>query len=443
MRRFRFLAGAAAVAVLVAMSPAAPARATDSGASAGSNAAPGAAPRLLGTLSTADIARHDRARKPDVVESTATVAAGTSCVTTAPGSKERALGAVSSCTRLTPTVRTKRVSRAADPCDIGQSGYWIYTRSGSCFKDFEGEYWLLDDRGRIIGTAEFLASGSMTLSPGRATFTEHLTVTVTDTDRQVLALNIAMDAACTGACSMADANPWDGMVTLVEGASASGTVTYAASPSAGTQTNIQTSYHMFVVALGAIPIQPNYNWSNPWNVRCDNSLAVSGTTGCVYAAVRAQLVLPLSQYRAAAATYAFAQIYLIDHWGAEDSPLRRQADTAIANSNRRATCETPLDPFIPFDDSVVVDDSCDEYPFAATQQGGTTGSFCADIVALQEADGLWYFYEARADKPVDFNEPCVRGHVPLGENESAGGKVGSLPQSERVIDNEAYTVAIT
>ncbi|MEU4165178.1 hypothetical protein [Actinoplanes sp. NPDC026670] len=25
----------------------------------------------------------------------------------------------------------------------------------------------------------------------------------------------------------------------------------------------------------------------------------------------------------------------------------------------------------------------------------------------------------------------------------AGGKVGSLPQSERIIDNEAYTVAIT
>ena len=439
MRRWRFLAGAAVVAVLVAMSPAAPAGATDREASTGSNAAP----RLLGTLSAADIARHNRARKADVVESTATVAAGASCVTTAPGSKERALGAVSSCTRLTPTVRTKRVSRAADPCDSGQSGYWTYTRSGSCFKDFEGEYWLLDDRGRIIGTADFVVSGSMTLSPGRGTFTEKLTVTVTDTDRQVLALNIAMDAACTGACSMADANPWDGMVTLVEGDSAAGTVTYAAGPSAGTQTTIQTSYHMYIVAVGAIPIQPNFTWSNPWNVRCDNSLAVSGTTGCVYADVRAQLILPLGQYRAAAATYAFAQTYLIDHWGAEDSPLRRQADTAIAASNRRATCETPLDPFIPFDDTVVVDDSCDEYPFAATQQGGTTGSFCADIVALQEDDGLWYFYEARADKPVTFNEPCVRGHVPLGENEAAGGKVGSLPQSERVIDNEAYTVAIT
>lgn len=62
VRRLRFLAGTAAVAVLVAMSPAAPVRAADNADT------PGAAPRLLGTLSAADITRHDRAGKADAVD---------------------------------------------------------------------------------------------------------------------------------------------------------------------------------------------------------------------------------------------------------------------------------------------------------------------------------------------------------------------------------------
>ncbi|WP_439145616.1 NucA/NucB deoxyribonuclease domain-containing protein [Streptomyces canus] len=119
--------------------------------------------------------------------------------------------------------------------------------------------------------------------------------------------------------------------------------------------------------------------------------------------------------------------------------MSAEAESA-ANSNRRATCEDGT--FVPFDDDIVVDDSCDEFPFAGTYEGGTVGSFCADIVPLFE-DGQWYIYEASADKPVTYHEPCVRGHVPLTYNSAAGGKYGSFVQTDRVLDTESFNVTVT
>jgi hypothetical protein len=54
---------------------------------------------------------------------------------------------------------------------------------------------------------------------------------------------------------------------------------------------------------------------------------------------------------------------------------------------------------LPFDDSVVLDDSCDEFPFAGTYEGGTDGGLCAEIVPQYE-DGAWYIHQADDSRPV-------------------------------------------
>jgi hypothetical protein len=99
-------------------------------------------------------------------------------------------------------------------------------------------------------------------------------------------------------------------------------------------------------------------------------------------------------------------------------------------------------PFVPFDNSIVQDDSCDEFPFAGTYEGGTDGGLCAEIVPQYE-DGAWYIYQADDSRPVTGDEPCVRGHVPNTVNKAAGGKYGSFVQTQRLIDTEKFTVSVT
>ncbi|MCX4688603.1 hypothetical protein OG401_30630 [Kitasatospora purpeofusca] len=88
----------------------------------------------------------------------------------------------------------------------------------------------------------------------------------------------------------------------------------------------------------------------------------------------------------------------------------------------------------------VTDDSCDEYPFAGTSQGGHTG--CADIVPQLE-NGQWKLYAVKGRPDVTLHEPCVRGRVPLTQNQAAGGKYGSFVQTDRIMDAEKFVVSIT
>jgi hypothetical protein len=97
---------------------------------------------------------------------------------------------------------------------------------------------------------------------------------------------------------------------------------------------------------------------------------------------------------------------------------------------------------VPFPDDIVFRDSCDEFPFAATYEGGTPGGLCADIVVLLE-DGQWQVYEANPNKPVTLQEPCVRGHVPFPANSAVGGALGRFAQLQRVLDVEKYSMYVT
>lgn len=49
---------------------------------------------------------------------------------------------------------------------------------------------------------------------------------------------------------------------------------------------------------------------------------------------------------------------------------------------------------------------------------------------------------SRADKPITYDEPCVRAHVALDANQSAGGKYGALVKSARIPDAEKHNVSV-
>ncbi|MFD8726327.1 hypothetical protein ACFV2H_52695 [Streptomyces sp. NPDC059629] len=401
--------------------------------------------RLLGSFEPQDQVAHPAALTSPMK------ASAKDCAPVPVGSAARKAGATTACIQLTGR-SDSRNPVASSPLGTAQPaaaacsaavGTWYYHRHDYCFNNGTANYTAYDEKNptKVLGTGVLTISSSATLSATSGQWEESETVTLTKVTGAVTALNVGFTANCTASCTAVAPHPWAGSPLLTVGQSVSGTVTYAANPGAGVESKITTSYDMNITQPGATPLNAHSKWSNPRQVRCDTTFASNTSTGCVISDVRAQLILPLSSYGAAAATYGWAEQNLIDHWGSSGNPLQRLADVAAQAANRRNTCEGGATiPFVV--SSAVTDDSCDEYPFAGTLQGGKNGGLCANIIPQLE-NGTWKFYQAPNTPAVTLNEPCVRGHVPSTQNSAAGGKLGSNNQTERVLDTEKFDVVVT
>ncbi|MEU4680935.1 hypothetical protein [Micromonospora sp. NPDC023737] len=322
----------------------------------------------------------------------------------------------------------------ASTCAVTGPVEMRYERFGSCLKTAVTGT-LFNDEGVPIGTGTLSMVHSITLNATSSAFEEQVTVTLSDATDRVTQVAVSLAASCTSGCVATKSSPWTGAKVLSEGQSVSGTVNYSETLAKGAVDSTRTKYNAFITVPNATPRQPNASWDGVTDIRCDN--AVGNFAGCVYPGARPDFKVSLGLYGAAAITYYWAQVTLPDGWGGA-TPLRRLADDALANANRRSTCDST---FTSLPDEIVVDDSCDEYPFAKTYEGGTPGGLCADIVPLLE-DGQWQIYEANPSKPVTGTEKCVRGHVPLAENEGAGGALGRFTQEQRVLDLDPYTLTL-
>lgn len=332
---------------------------------------------------------------------------------------------------------------AAVTCSTTPATY-SYDRHSYCLNSYTATLTNWSEEGEVLGTGVVLVSANATLSVTSGQWQESQTVTLSEATGTALGtgLGVTLTASCTAACTATVPNPWAGSRLLKVGQSATGNVTFLSTPGAGLVSDITTKYNLRVDQPGTTPININATWSNPRQVRCDTTFASNTSTGCVISSVRAQLILPLSSYGAAAATYGWAEATLIDHWGSTANPIQRLANETTQTANRTNTCGAGATrPFVTLPANVP-DDSCDEYPFAASIQGGTNGALCADVVPLLQ-NGVWQFYQDPNAPAVTHNEPCVRGHVPQTQNSAAGGKVGSNSQTERIIDLEKYEVVIT
>lgn len=358
-------------------------------------------------------------------------AASVQTCTPAPGNKKF-------CVRTDPEAaggQERTTLRDPATCAVTGPVQMRYQRFGSCLKtSVTGT--LVNAQGGVVGTGTISMVHSVTLNATSSRIDEETTLTLSNVTGQVTQVAVSVTASCTSRCTAAKPNPWTGVKLLTRGQSASGTVSYTSTLAKGTVDNTRLKYNAFIAVPNAIPLQPNAAWDGVTDIRCDN--AVGNFSGCVYPGARPDFEVSLSLYGAAAVTYYWAQTYLPDSWG-DGTPLRRLADDSLANANRRSTCEDGT--FVPLPEEIVPTDSCDEYPFAKTYEGGTPGGLCADIAPLFE-EGQWQIYEANPNKPVTGTEKCVRGHVPLGENEGAGGELGRFTQAQRVLDLDPYSVTL-
>jgi hypothetical protein len=151
-------------------------------------------------------------------------------------------------------------------------------------------------------------------------------------------------------------------------------------------------------------------------------------------------VLPESQYGAAAAMILWSQVNQ-GGWGLPflNPPLHRLADQTQAATNRAQICDSTFNP-----DPNVPNDSCDEFPFAASYESGAmsglTGVDCAEVEPVYDSvQGVWTVNVLNGI--VDAG--CTRGHVPLSQNTAVGGALGNFIVQNRILDGDPYTVQVT
>lgn len=381
-----------------------------------------------------------------------TASPGENCEPTRAGSRERRAGAVQACVTTSAKPKTAAAPAAfataaagdSGNCSIVTPGTWQFTRLGYCVTGITVQYTLRDANGKQVGTGTLDVTTNATLPATGTTWKEQVRVTMTRGTGLVTALNTKLRATCSAGCKTTTSMPWYGKKgDLIESKFASGTVAYASTPAAGTKTEFTTSYQLYVTSPGAEPTDPNASWSNPEKIRCDDDTGTPGP-GCVVPSVMPVIKMSAQQNQpgsaasnagAAAAAYQWAQNNLADGWG-RGKPLTR-AKNGIGERTARTCGSGGSKPFQTRTD-LVTDDSCAEFPFAATHEGGTDGGLCAEIVPDYTAAG-WKILTLAGGT----GSPCVRAHVPLADLKFAEGQLSAGYADQRVLEAEQFKVEIS
>jgi hypothetical protein len=349
------------------------------------------------------------------------------------------------CETTTPAARTTSVTPNAFPVACGNDE-WVVGRTEECILSGSHVWTTYDaDTHAPTGTITYLISQDIHLSTTTSMITESVTFKYAGAVGPAVGLatvlrwtsNCSAPCALTSVPSLAFTVPYGGSVSF--------TVNYRDNPSAQTPDTFGTSYSYVALPPTFVLIGGPDTWSSPQPVRCDNNTPSFTNPGCVVPSYPVKLVLPLSKFGAAAANVQVGESKLANTPGLSTSTPLTRGNPALTDPNRGVTCGGF--PYLPPGNIYgVVSDSCDEYPFASSQQSGGArkipGSDCMEIVPRQDANGQW---EAILLNPGAGTPPaCLRGHVNSVLNSSLGSQaVGPLYTLNRMMIGDPYTVTVT
>ncbi|NBE54652.1 NucA/NucB deoxyribonuclease domain-containing protein [Streptomyces boluensis] len=340
----------------------------------------------------------------------------------------------------TVTQRAEEISTQAGVQCKAQPGRWWYTRKTGCGQ-VTLTYTVIDLRTkRPTGRAVFTAQQDFKLSSASGRIRSRNSLRLDAATGTARSLKAAWTTSCTGgACGTSSA--WAGSRPIRPRQELRGSTTQtwnagAVVQSFGTKTTVN------VVGAGQVLIAPA--WFRPsMKIRCDRTFnresAPNGKSlGCVFPSQAPVLKLRLKHE--GHANVAWSMHNLKGHWGwyGRGKPLRREADESVRSANRNKICDSTFKR-----DPQVTDDSCDEFPFAATKesggQAGLRGKDCAEIRPSFEK-GKWVIYRVNNVTP---QSRCTIGHVPNSPNGSVGGSLSRFHQNNRVLDGEKYWISVT
>ncbi|WP_234009453.1 MULTISPECIES: DNA/RNA non-specific endonuclease [Streptomyces] len=334
---------------------------------------------------------------------------------------------------------------STESCEITDPGKYSYQRFSYCVTGLVITYILYDTKMAELGRGTIEVSTSATLPKAGTSWNEQVTAKMTSASGQVTALNAKFRPSCSAGCTATKTAPWYKSETTVGGPPLTGFVTYSSTPATGTSTTFLTSYKMYVTAVGTDPIDPSASWDNPREIRCDDAVdtgSAGSSPGCVVPSVmpKVQLSTDGSENGAAVAAYAWAQSVFDDHWGRE-TPLTRAKD-GVADRQSRTCGNASSKPFTPAT-AVIATDTCAQFPFAETEEGGTDGAQCSEIF-LDYDNKDWTVLELGGSGAApDSSKPCLRAHVAAVSKQLADDQLSGGFQSERVLNGERFELAST
>jgi hypothetical protein len=324
---------------------------------------------------------------------------------------------------------------------------WVATRTEECnLNSLHPWTAITTGTGAVVGTMTYLVSQDIRLSTTTSTITESITFdyAVATGAAAGLPSTIVWTSACGSPCAVKTIPTLT--FTVLPGQSRTFTVTYQDNPLAQAPDRFNTTHTFDVSIPGFLPSTGPDRWGAPLAIRCDNNTPGFTNPGCVVPDYPPNLVLPLSKYGAAAANALVGETNLPGTPGlSAQTPLTR-GDPANTNANRGVTCGG----FVPFpagNSYGVVSDSCDEYPFASSQQSGGAlgipGSSCLEIVPKQDANGKWTAINLNTYTHT-YPQICLRGHVNSILNSNVVSQaLNPLYTLNRMMIGDPYTVQVT
>ncbi|MCX5205977.1 hypothetical protein OG897_31725 [Streptomyces sp. NBC_00237] len=373
--------------------------------------------------------------------------AGWSCFKTGPAPKwvinrmarKAALAAPE--TRADDNDGAQEDARTVQELCLADGGSLVSNRLGYCIRGIaKYERW---EAGALKGTAVVgIIIRSAVKETPKATWRERIEVQAVSVNDIPDGVAIGVSSTCSGICTT-QGPAWGGshVVMREAGTGAAGEINYSSPVSQGNVApHIQTAYHIQGIIIGGAVDNPpkNDHWTGP-SLRCDAEEWIPNP-GCIVEGHMANVTIRKSVHGGAAITYEWAQKNLknpTNDYGTREKPLHRDA-SGDHKKKSAITCDNA--PRFVRDNFLVVDDNCDEYPFAKAEEGGKPGKMCVDIFP-QKVGGVWDIANVKVMRKND-NAICVRSHVTGTENQKAGSTLGAATVSARILNREPYFVII-
>jgi hypothetical protein len=292
--------------------------------------------------------------------------------------------------QLSRTVRASTAQPETIPLPTGcEEDEEEFNRTLACI-EFADEYEEFNDEtGELIGDADYQVNQLLTLSATSSDFSEAYEFLVTGatpglTGTGNLAVTCSVKTTCQTAGGFGD-------VPLVTGEDE--VITIAGSD---TTASIDSNALSYTLNWGPLTLVPTTYTGVTF--RCDNGVAVAGSAGCV-----------IPQYTPSVDMSSLPTITqnILAVWAKSTMEYGNQAlghpltrNTSLVGLNRAAACPSSVTSAAP------TGTSCDEYPFARTDQGASQ---------VPASEWGWMY-------------------VPASENQSQGGILGSFVKDNRVMD---------
>ncbi|GAA0965529.1 NucA/NucB deoxyribonuclease domain-containing protein [Actinocorallia libanotica] len=255
-------------------------------------------------------------------------------------------------------------------------------------------------RGVVTGTVTVRLAQHVSMNIKSTDFSEDISAEVLRATGEAVGGTLTLTSDCASPCKAA--GRFEGVMR--PGGQIDGKISYSSPVGAGQAHAARPHYTITFASAGATPTTGSFEGLG-W--RCDHALR-GQRAGCVYPSHTPTLTT-MQQLPAIAAHIRGVQNRGPGHYGRPGSgnPLHREADRATQDANRGAVC--PRIPPVQH-----VGKSCDEYPFAATKEGGTT--------------------LGTADRGIAW--------VPLLEQRRQGGMLRTFYYANRVLDGDAFWVQV-